>query len=87
MAMTTWMGSTKLSQAMLAYTPICTKIFGCSTTRLAMKITFLFALVLSRLLFNVHTRVPSVRYLAQLNSTYMRVVCAGANEAWAWMRH
>jgi hypothetical protein len=64
----------RASSAMSAYSPIAAKIFGSSKVGVALKFIFLSSLVLSRLLFNIHTLVVSVSGLKRLNSPYMRVL-------------
>ena len=57
-----------------AYFPIAGKIFSSHVISQSLKTTFLWSLVLSRLLFNVHILVPTPKLLASLNQVYMRVV-------------
>jgi len=64
----------KKANAMQAYTPLSTKIFGSPALPLPLKMQFVWSLVLSRLLYACHTVVPSVRYVKELNSVYMRVI-------------
>ena len=64
----------KACSAMCAYAPLATKIFGSSAIYMNLKLIFLESLVLSRLLFNAHIRVPSVGFIRILNQVYMRVV-------------
>ena len=64
----------KKANAMQAYTPLSTKIFGSPAVPLPLKMQFVWSLILSRLLYAGHIVVPSVRYIKELNAVYMRVV-------------
>jgi len=64
----------KAETAMAAYTPISVKVFGSHCIGLWLKLLFLSSLVMSRLLFNVHTVVPTVSYTRVLNGVYMRAL-------------
>ena len=57
-----------------AYVPIVMKVFGSSGLDVALKLVFLWALVMSRLLFNVHIIVPTPRFIKTVNFVYMRVL-------------
>ena len=57
---------------MAAYAPISRRIFGCPQLRVEVKLNLFQALVLSRLLFNVHTLAVDVGFLRQVNQCYMR---------------
>ena len=58
--------------AMNAYAPLACKIFGSSRVGVNLKLILFFALVLSRLLYNVAIKVPSRRFLQIVNAVYMR---------------
>ena len=64
----------KASSGMSAYTPIAVKIFGSREIHLCLKLVFLQALVLARLLYNVHIRAPSHKFVAITSNVYMRVL-------------
>jgi hypothetical protein len=64
----------KKANAMQAYAPLSSKIFGSPEVPLQMKMSFLWSLVLSRLLFGCHIYVPSPRYVRELTAVYMRAV-------------
>ena len=64
----------KARSAMAAYVPLALRVFGSEKVYFELKLTFLWALVLSRLLFNVHIVVPTARYVKVLNAVYMRVL-------------
>ena len=50
------------------------KVFGSPAVGTTLKLQFMWSLVLSRLLFNVHTTVPTPKYIKQLNNVYMHVL-------------
>ena len=60
--------------AMKAYAPLATKVFGALQVSLRLREFLLNALVLSRLLFNVHVVVPNKAFYRVLNDVYMRAV-------------
>ena len=60
--------------ATATYVPIGAKVFGSSAVNRELKCTFLWSLVLSRLLFNSHILVPTLRYVKTVNFVYMRVL-------------
>jgi hypothetical protein len=64
----------KASSAMSAYVPISVKIFGSDVVHFYLKLVFLQSLVLSRLLYNLHIRVPSHKFVAITSNVYMRVL-------------
>jgi hypothetical protein len=64
----------KARSATTAYIPIAGKIFGAAVLGCGLRINFLWSLVMSRLLFNVHILVPTNRFVKVLNFVYMRVL-------------
>ena len=64
----------KKSNAMQAYAPLATKIFGSPKVPVPPRMSFVWSLVLSRLLYASHIFAPSVRYLRELSNVYMRVI-------------
>ena len=59
--------------ALGAYCPLATKVVGAAGIDLQLKLSLLHSLVMSRLTFNLHVLVPTVRFLSVLNDVYMRV--------------
>ena len=70
----------KAQSAMSAYVPLAAKIFGSPRICEPLKMSFLWSLVLSRLLFNAHVVVPTAKYMKVLNVVYMRVLRRICNE-------
>jgi len=64
----------KKCNAMQAYAPLATKIFGSPAVAVPLRLSFVWSLVLSRLLYACHIFVPSVRYLRELSCVYMRAI-------------
>ena len=64
----------RTSSAMAAYGPIAMKVFGSSAIQDELKLHFVRALILSRLLYNVHTLVMIPVGLRRLNAVYIRVL-------------
>ena len=62
----------RVSSALAAYTPLAYKTFGSGILSVTYKLSFLRSLVLSRLLFAVHTLLPTGRDLKAMNGCYMR---------------
>ena len=54
--------------------PLATKIFGSAHVCHRLKLSFMWSLILSRLLFNAHVVVPTAKYSKMLNTVYMRVL-------------
>ena len=59
---------------MAAYSPVAVKVFGSQFVTTEFKVTFMRSLVESRLFFNAHILVMSLRALRAMNGSYMRVV-------------
>ena len=59
---------------MCAYCPLAMKAFGAEQITVYLKLQLLRSLVLSRLLFNLHTVIPTKRFLSVLNDVYMRAI-------------
>lgn len=70
----------KAQSAMSAYVPLAAKIFGSPRICEPLKMSFLWSLVLSRLLFNAHVVGPTAKYMKVLNVVYMRVLRRICNE-------
>eukprot|EP00972_Heterocapsa_arctica_P011817 1731525-Heterocapsa_arctica.AAC.1 len=66
---------------MSAYSPIAVKAFGSELISTILKLSFARSLILSRLLFNVHTTVPTARDTMAYNGVYMRVLRHIAGDA------
>jgi len=64
----------KRTNASQAYFPIASKVYGARAIPIALRSSFMWTLVLSRLLYNVHIVVPSIPYLRVLGGLYMRVI-------------
>ncbi|CAK0814249.1 unnamed protein product, partial [Prorocentrum cordatum] len=64
----------RASAALGAYSPIAFKVFGSSVIDDKYKLVFMRSLVLSRLTFNLHVCVLSLRTLQELAGVYMRVL-------------
>jgi hypothetical protein len=64
----------KVSSSLCAYVPLAMKIFGSPVVSAGLKMKFMWSLILSRLLFNVHILVPTAQYTRRLNGVYMRVL-------------
>ena len=62
----------KAASAMAAYGPLAMMICGSPRIGADLKFSFLWALVLTRLLFNIHIVVPNPKCLAIINGVYMR---------------
>ena len=62
----------KMRNAMAAYGPLAMKIFGSPRIAADLKFRFLWALVMTRLMFNIHIVVPTPKYIAIINGVYMR---------------
>ena len=64
----------RCSEAIGAYSPIACKIFGSPQIGVWLKFHFLGSLVLSRLLYCVHTLTMSSKGVGKLNAVYMRAL-------------
>jgi hypothetical protein len=64
----------RASSATSAYVPLVGKLFGSKCLYLSLKLNYFQSLILSKLLFNNHVRVLSVREVAFLNTLFMRVL-------------
>jgi hypothetical protein len=64
----------RASSAMSAYGPLAGKIFGAESIPTPLKLAFLRSLVLSRLLYNVHTLTMTAVAMTRLNGPYMRAL-------------
>ena len=64
----------KSNSALSAYVPLVSAIFWSPKVSRQLKITFMWSLVMSRLIFNAHVVVPNARYLRVLNGVYMRAL-------------
>jgi hypothetical protein len=70
----------RVSSAMSSYGPLAGKLFGASAVPTALKMAFLRSLVLSRLLYNIHTLTMTPKAMARLNIPYMKALRAIAAE-------
>ena len=68
-------------QGMAAYSPLSCGIFGLLAVNLWLKMIFLDALVLSRVLSNAHIVAPTPFYKKKLNMCHMRVLRKIANKS------
>ena len=64
----------RTSSAMAAYGPIAMKVFGPTAIQEHLKLHFVRALILSRLLYNIHTLVMTPAGLTKLSAVYIRVL-------------
>ena len=70
----------RVTSAMASYVPIAGRVFGAAFVALHVRLSLMRSLVLSRLLFNVHTLTMSVAGLRKINGPYMRVLRSIAGE-------
>ena len=64
----------KEQSALGAYMPLASKIFASPMVDVLTKFAFMWSIIMSRLLFNVHVVVPTPTYTKILNGVYMRVL-------------
>ena len=70
----------RVSAAMSSYGPLSGRLFGASEVPTPLKMAFLRSLVLSRLLYNVHTLTMTPAAMARMNVPYMRALRCIAGE-------
>ena len=56
------------------FSPLATKFFGSDSIERRHRISMMISLILSRLLFNVHITVPTIRDMKAFNAVHMRVL-------------
>ena len=64
----------RAQQAMAAYAPMAYRVFGCPAVCLWLRYLLLQSMILSRLLYMVHTLVPTPKFVQVIQSVYMRVL-------------
>ena len=64
----------RASSALAAFAPISHRVFGCPSIHRSLRLFFMDALILSRLLYNAHTWVVKPKVLKILNGPYMRAL-------------
>jgi len=64
----------RAQQAMAAYAPMAFRIFANSDVCIWLKYILMQSMVISRLLYMAHTKVPTVKFIKILQAVYMRVL-------------